>query len=71
MARKLLRSGIEKLKPYEPGRPIEEVQREFGLDDVIKLASNESPYPPFAKAVKAMQERWQGLIAIPTITRPI
>lgn len=33
------------LKPYIPGKPIREVQKEFGLDEVIKLASNECPLP--------------------------
>ncbi len=37
------RKEIEGLKPYKPGRPIEDVQREYGLDKVIKLASNENP----------------------------
>jgi len=38
-----LNSGIEGLKSYEPGRPIADVIEEFGLGDVIKLASNENP----------------------------
>ena len=33
------------IAPYEPGKPIEELEREFGLTDVIKLASNENPLP--------------------------
>ena len=32
------------MQPYKPGKPIEEVQREFGLDEVVKLASNENPF---------------------------
>src|ERR1041385_2085891 len=45
------------LKPYEPGRPIETVAREFGLspDSIIKLASNENPLGPSPKAVAAMK----------------
>jgi len=35
--------GLDAIKPYVPGKPIEEVQREYGLTDVIKLASNENP----------------------------
>lgn len=35
--------GVQALRPYEPGKPVEELQRELGLDDVIKLASNENP----------------------------
>ena len=39
------------LKPYEPGRPIEEVERELGLAGTIKLASNENPLGPSPAAV--------------------
>ena len=45
---------IFKIKPYVPGKPIEEVRRELGLKSVIKLASNENPYPPSPKALAAM-----------------
>lgn len=36
-------SGIEQLKPYQTGKPISELQRELGLAEIIKLASNENP----------------------------
>ena len=36
--------GITLIKPYQAGKPIEEVQRQLGLKDVIKLASNENPF---------------------------
>ena len=42
------------MQPYSPGRPIEEVQRELGLADVIKLASNENPLGPSPKVVEAI-----------------
>ncbi len=45
---------IQALSPYVPGKPIEELQREFGLDRVIKLASNENPIGPSPKAVTAL-----------------
>ncbi|MCL1999779.1 MAG: histidinol-phosphate transaminase [Turicibacter sp.] len=38
------RESIQPISPYVPGRPIDDVKREFGLDDVVKLASNENPY---------------------------
>ncbi len=47
---------IENLAPYRPGKPIEEVQREFGLKDVIKLASNENPLGPSPLAMEAVQK---------------
>ena len=36
--------GLDTIKPYVTGKPIEEVQREYGLTDIIKLASNENPW---------------------------
>jgi histidinol-phosphate aminotransferase len=51
----LFRSSIEGLVPYEPGKPVEAVQRELGLEHVVKLASNEGPFPPFPAALEAME----------------
>ena len=53
-------SAVEALTPYQPGKPIEDVQRELGLDHVVKLASNEGPFPPFPTALAAMQEAASG-----------
>lgn len=50
----LIRPCIAAIKPYEPGKPVEEVQRELGLTDVIKLASNENPLGPSPLALKAI-----------------
>jgi len=52
--RPLVAEHIEKLKPYVPGKPIEETQRELGLEHVVKLASNENPLGPSPLAVEAM-----------------
>ncbi len=46
---------LEKIKPYVPGKPVEEVEREMGLTDVIKLASNENPLGPSPLALEAMK----------------
>lgn len=51
------RTAVEQLVPYEPGRPVEDVQRELGLERVVKLASNEGPFGPFPEALEAI-ERW-------------
>ena len=48
------RGALAELQPYEPGKPVEEVQRELGLDRVIKLASNEGPFGPFPEALQAL-----------------
>ena len=47
--------GLESIKPYVPGKPIEDVKREYGLNDVIKMASNENPLGVSPKALAAMQ----------------
>ncbi len=53
-----IRPEVSRLSPYEAGRPIDEVAREYGFspDAVIKLASNESPEPPFPEALAAIAE---------------
>src|SRR5258708_37516986 len=48
--------NITKLVPYRPGKPIDEVKRELGLTDVIKLASNENSLGPSPLALDAMRE---------------
>ncbi|SFS72331.1 histidinol-phosphate transaminase [Paenibacillus sp. BC26] len=50
------RNVLKRMKPYSPGKPIWEVQRELGLDRVVKLASNENPLGPSPKAVEAIRE---------------
>lgn len=47
--------GVRGLQAYQPGKPIEELQREFGLSDVIKLASNENPLGAGEKARAAVR----------------
>jgi histidinol-phosphate aminotransferase len=47
-------SALAGLVPYEPGKPVEEVQRELGLERVVKLASNEGSYGPFPAALEAI-----------------
>ncbi|NQT32377.1 MAG: histidinol-phosphate transaminase [Candidatus Omnitrophica bacterium] len=54
--KKLWKQILDEIAPYEPGKPIEEVKRELGLDKVIKLASNESPYGPSEKVLEAIME---------------
>jgi histidinol-phosphate aminotransferase len=49
----LVPEHIQNLTPYLPGKPIEELERELGIKDTIKLASNENPLGPSPLAVKA------------------
>ncbi len=52
--------GINKLQPYLPGKPIEELERELGISNTVKLASNENPLGPSPKgreaAAKAVEQ---------------
>src|SRR5262249_5674078 len=48
--------NVSRLIPYRPGKPIDEVKRELGLDEVIKLASNENSLGPSPRAIEAMRE---------------
>jgi histidinol-phosphate aminotransferase len=52
---------IESLRPYEAGRTIESVQRQYGLTRIAKLASNENPLGASPKALEAMQRSLSGL----------
>ena len=56
---------IESLRPYEPGRSIDEVRRAYRLTDVSKLASNENPLGPSPLAVEAMRRELGGLNLYP------
>jgi histidinol-phosphate aminotransferase len=49
------RSALGDVLPYEPGKPVEEVQRELGLERVVKLASNEDPHGPLPDALAALE----------------
>ena len=51
----LIRPALDGLVPYEPGKPVEMVQRELGLGRVVKLASNEGPFGPFPSAIEAIR----------------
>ena len=61
----LFRSALDGLVPYEPGKPEEEVQRELGLDRVVKLASNEGPWGPFPAAIEALERSAASLNRYP------
>lgn len=54
MSKTLFRKELDLLRPYVPGKPIEEVQEEYGIDQIEKLASNENPIGPSPKAVEAI-----------------
>jgi histidinol-phosphate aminotransferase len=51
-----IRPNVLRMQPYSPGKPVDEVKRELGLDRVVKLASNENPFGPSPKAVAAVKK---------------
>lgn len=51
----VLRPALEQVAAYEPGRPIDDVRRELGIDTVVKLASNEGPHAPMPAALDAIR----------------
>ena len=53
---KIARKEIMRIKPYVPGKPIDEVKRELGLDEAVKLASNENAFPPSPRAIRAAKK---------------
>lgn len=61
----LARKHILKIDPYEAGKPIEELKRELGLKDIIKLASNENPLGPSPKAVAAIKKGLKNINRYP------
>ena len=50
------RRCLESITPYVPGKPIEEVERELGLSNVVKMASNENPLGPSPLAMEAIKD---------------
>ncbi|NLK00376.1 MAG: histidinol-phosphate transaminase [Clostridia bacterium] len=59
------RKEILDIKPYVPGKPIEEAERELGIKGIIKLASNENPLGPSPKALKALKENLHKIFMYP------
>lgn len=51
----LVPPNIEQLKPYQPGKPVEELERELGITGAIKIASNENPLGPAPRAIEAIR----------------
>ena len=56
---------IRAIAPYQPGKPISELQRELGLSQIIKLASNENPLGPSPHAIQAMESLLETLALYP------
>lgn len=61
----IVRPAVAGVPPYIPGRPAAEVGRELGIEDVIKLASNEGPFPPMPAAIAAIRQAAEGVRLYP------
>ncbi len=62
---KLAITGVQALQPYQPGKPIEELERELGITNILKLASNENPLGSSPKAKAALLTAVQTLELYP------
>jgi histidinol-phosphate aminotransferase len=61
----LATEGVQGLTPYEPGKPMEELERELGITDPVKLASNENPLGPSPAALEAVRAAAPGVALYP------
>ena len=57
--------GVQGLSPYQPGKPIEELEREYGVTNAIKLASNENPLGPSPRALEAARQALRDIHRYP------
>lgn len=57
--------GIQRLQPYQPGKPVADLERELGIREAVKLASNENPLGPSPRAVVALQAACVGVHIYP------
>ncbi|TDR18315.1 histidinol-phosphate transaminase [Marinicella litoralis] len=63
--KKMAVPGVQKLNPYIPGKPISELERELGIQNIIKLASNENPLGPSPLAMQAIKAEMSELALYP------
>jgi histidinol-phosphate aminotransferase len=61
----IVKPEIAALVPYEPGKPVEELERELGIEGAIKLASNENPLGPSPRALEAARRALSGMHRYP------
>ena len=62
---RLVNEPILDIHPYQPGKPIEELERELGIPGAVKLASNENPFPPPPGVLEALRKTLAGLHRYP------
>src|SRR3989338_9011883 len=59
------KANLTAVKHYEPGKPIEEVEREYSVKNAVKMASNENALGPSPKALKAMRAKMSSVHRYP------
>jgi len=64
-ARDLAVNGVRALQPYQPGKPVEELERDLGLSDIVKLASNENPRTSNEVIAKALAQQQSDISRYP------
>jgi histidinol-phosphate aminotransferase len=57
--------GVRHLQPYQPGKPLDALQREYGISQAVKLASNENPLGPSPAGLAAAQRALAGMVRYP------
>ncbi len=57
--------GVQALRPYAPGKPLSELEREYGISHAVKLASNENPLGPSAAVLDALRSGFDELARYP------
>ena len=68
----LANEPILDIRPYQPGKPVEELERELGIARAVKLASNESPFPPLDKVeLPNAALIYEKLLKLGVIVRPL
>ncbi|NQT06849.1 MAG: histidinol-phosphate transaminase [Candidatus Omnitrophica bacterium] len=63
--KRLAKSHLNKIKPYKPGKPIEELKRQLGLKDAIKMASNENALSPSSRVISSIAKAARDLNRYP------
>ncbi len=61
----LATKGVQALQPYQPGKPLQELEREYGITQAVKLASNENPLGPSPVALRVIAEQLPELARYP------
>ena len=61
----LANAGVQGLIPYQPGKPMAELERELGLEHIVKLASNENPLGPSSRVKAAIEQALEELTRYP------